>query len=174
VKVQPIKMVSEIDAGLHAPTKIPKEIKMLKEDSAPPPQVAGVAGMSGMSGGSAGGVLGGVMGGVGAAPTPVVKVEKPKGPARVSSGVMAGQLLSQTKPTYPPIARAAHVAGAVVLHAMISKTGTVTNLQVISGPEMLRANALDAVRSWRYKPYLLNGEPTEVETTVTVNFNMGS
>ena len=166
-------MVSEIDQGLHAPTKIPKDIKMLKEDAAPPPQVAGVAGMSGMSGGSAGGVPGGVLGGMGNAPAVAVRVEKPKGPARVSSGVMAGSLITKTTPTYPPIARAAHVSGAVVLHANISKTGTIEGLTVISGPEMLRASALDAVRSWRYKPYILNGEPTEVETTVTVNFNMG-
>ena len=76
-------------------------------------------------------------------------------------------------PTYPPIARAAHVSGTVVLHAIISKTGTIKNLQVISGPEMLRASAVDAVRTWRYKPYILNGEPTEVDTTVSVNFNMG-
>ncbi len=98
---------------------------MLKEDAAPPPQVAGVAGMSGMSGGSAGGVLGGVMGGVGTAPTPVVKVEKPKGPARVSGGVIAGLKLSGSNPTYPAIAKAAHVSGAVVLHATISKSGTI-------------------------------------------------
>ncbi len=169
--VKPIKMVSEVDQGLHAPTKIPKDIKMLKEDAAPPPQMAGVAGMSGMGSGS--GVAGGVLGGIGSAPVPVVKVAKPAGPARVSSGVINGLAISQTKPVYPPIARAAHVSGAVVLHAMISKAGVVENLQVISGPEMLRAAALDAVRTWRYKPYLLNGEPTEVETTVTVNFNMG-
>jgi len=166
-------MVSEIDQGLHAPTKIPKDIKMLKEDAAPPPQVAGVAGMAGMGGGSAGGVPGGVLGGMGTAPTPVVKVEKPKGPARVSSGVVQGLAISQPHPVYPPIAKAAHVSGAVVLHAMISKTGTITNLTVVSGPEMLRASALDAVRNWRYKPYVLNGEPTEVDTTVTVNFNIG-
>ena len=171
--VKPIKMVSEIDQGLHAPTKIPKDIKMLKEDAAPPPQVAGVAGMAGMGGGSAGGVPGGVLGGMGTAPAPVVKVEKPKGPARVSSGVVAGLKVSGSNPTYPPIAKAAHVSGAVVLHAMISKTGTITNLTVISGPEMLRSSAVDAVRGWRYKPYVLNGEPTEVDTTVTVNFNIG-
>lgn len=165
-------MVSEVDQGLHAPTKIPKDIKMLKEDSAPMPQMAGVAGMSGMGSGS--GVPGGVLGGIGTAPTPVVKVAKPAGPTRVSSGVIAGLAISQQHPVYPPIAKAAHVSGAVVLHAMISKTGVVENLQVISGPEMLRASALDAVRNWRYKPYLLNGEPTEVETTVTVNFNFGS
>ncbi len=92
---------------------------------------------------------------------------------RVSSGVISGLAISQPKPIYPPIAKAAHVSGAVVLHALISKEGTIQNLQVISGPEMLRRQPLDAVRNWRYKPYLLNGEPTEVETQITVNFNFG-
>jgi protein TonB len=114
------------------------------------------------------------MGGLGNAPAPVVKaVEKPKGPVRVSSGVVAGNAISQPKPVYPPIARAAHVSGAVVLHAIINKQGAIDRLEVISGPEMLRAAALDAVRQWRYKPYILNTEPTEVETTITVNFNFG-
>jgi protein TonB len=133
--------------------------------------MAGVAGMSGMGSGT--GVPGGVMGGLGNAPAPVVKVEKPKGPVRVSSGVVAGNAISQPKPVYPPIARAAHVSGAVVLHAIISKEGTIKNLEVISGPEMLKNSALEAVRNWRYRPYVLNGEPTEVETTITVNFNFG-
>jgi protein TonB len=163
-------MVSELDQGLHAPTKIPKDIKMVKEEAAP--QMAGVAGMSGMGSGT--GVPGGVMGGIGNAPAPVVKVEKPKGPVRVSSGVVAGNAISQPKPVYPPIARAAHVSGAVVLHAIIDKGGTIKDLTVISGPEMLRSSALDAVRNWKYKPYVLNGDPTEVETTITVNFNFGS
>jgi periplasmic protein TonB len=56
---------------------------------------------------------------------------------------------------------------------VISKTGTIEKLSVISGPEMLRANAISAVQTWRYKPYLLNGEPTEVDTQITVNFNFG-
>jgi protein TonB len=167
-------MVSEIDAGLHAPTKIPKKIEMVKEDAAPPPTMAGVAGMSGMSGGSAGGVLGGVLGGMGTA-TPVVRAAPPKptGPARISGGVMAGSIIQKTQPIYPPIAKAAHVSGTVVLHAIISKTGQIVNLQVISGPQMLQSAALDAVKQWRYKPYLLNGEPTEVDTTVQVNFSFG-
>ena len=164
-------MVSEVDQGLHAPTKIPKDIKMLKEDAAPPPSVAGVAGMGGMGGGA--GVPGGVMGGIGNAPTPVVKVAAPKGPARVSSGVVAGLLISGPHPAYPPIAKAAHVSGTVVLHALISKTGTIEDLKVMSGPQMLTGSAIDAVKQWRYKPYILNGEPTEVETTITVNFNFG-
>jgi protein TonB len=144
---------------------------MLKEDAPPPTQMAGVAGMSGMGSGS--GVPGGVMGGIGNAPTPVVKVAPPKGPQRVSSGVVAGNKIGGQQPMYPPIAKAAHVSGAVVLHAIISKSGTIENLEVISGPEMLRTAATEAVRTWRYKPYILNGEPTEVETTVTVNFNFG-
>jgi protein TonB len=163
-------MVSEIDQGLHAPTKIPKDIKMLKEDAAPPP-MAGVAGMTGMGSGT--GVPGGVMGGIGTAPTPVVKVAPPKGPARVSSGVVSGLKISGASPVYPPIAKAAHVSGAVVLHAVISKTGTIEKLEVISGPEMLRTAATEAVQTWRYKPYLLNGDPTEVDTQITVNFNFG-
>ena len=167
--------MSEIDQGLHAPTKIPKKIEMIKEDAAPPPQVAGVAGMQGMAGGTAGGVLGGILGGMGSAPAPKVTAApaKPKGPARISGGVMAGSILEKTQPVYPPIARAAHVSGAVVLHAIIGKNGAIQNLSVISGPEMLRASALEAVGHWRYKPYLLNGEPTEVDTTITVNFNFG-
>jgi protein TonB len=92
---------------------------------------------------------------------------------RISAGVTAGNKISGATPIYPPIAKAAHVSGAVVLHAIISKTGTIDNLNVISGPEMLRSSALDAVRTWRYKPFLLSGEPTEVETQITVNFNFG-
>jgi protein TonB len=131
--------------------------------------------MGGMTGGVAGGVLGGVPGGVGTGPPVVVKAEppKPKGPARISGGVIAGTILEKTQPIYPPIAKAAHVQGSVVLHAIIGKNGTIQNLTVISGPAMLQSAALDAVKQWRYKPYVLNGDPTEVDTTVTVNFNLG-
>jgi periplasmic protein TonB len=164
-------MVSEIDQGLHAPTKIPKDIKMLKEDAAPPPASAGVMG-SGMAGGTAGGVLGGMMGGSGSGPAIVVAKPKPTGPARISGGVIAGNILVKTQPIYPPIARAAHQGGTVTLHAIISKTGAIESLTVVSGPAMLQGSALDAVKQWRYKPYLLNGEPTEVDTTIMVNFNL--
>jgi protein TonB len=123
--------------------------------------------------GSGSGVPGGVMGGIGNAPAPVVKLAPPKGPTRVSSGVVSGLKISGQNPSYPPIAKAAHVSGAVVLHAIISKEGTIKNLSAVSGPEMLKSAALEAVQTWRYKPYLLNGEPTEVDTQITVNFNFG-
>jgi protein TonB len=82
-------------------------------------------------------------------------------------------LLRKTVPSYPSIARAAGVQGTVNLQATISKLGTIENLRVVSGPPMLQQAALDAVKSWRYKPYLLDGEPTEVETTVSVIFSLG-
>jgi protein TonB len=166
--------VSEIDQGLHAPTKIPHDIKEVKDD-APPPSSVGVAGMAGMGSGSGNGVAGGMAGlGIGTPPPVVARAApKPTGPVRVSSGTVAGMALSQPQPVYPPIAKAAHVQGVVILHAIISKNGTIENLQVVSGPPMLTAAALDAVKRWRYKPYLLNGEPTEVETTINVNFTFG-
>jgi TonB family protein len=93
-------------------------------------------------------------------------------PVRVSAGVMAGQVLTHVNPIYPPDAKAAHVEGAVALHAVISKTGEVRDLYVVSGPDELQASALDAIGQWIYKPYLLNGQPTEVETTITVNYKL--
>ena len=95
------------------------------------------------------------------------------GIARISGGVMAGQILTKVAPVYPPDAKDAKVSGSVVLHAIINKDGTIENLTVISGPEQLRASALDAVRQWTYKPYILNGNPVEIDTTITVNYNFG-
>jgi periplasmic protein TonB len=102
---------------------------------------------------------------------PVVRAET-KGPVRISSGVMEGSLLAKFVPVYPAIAKASGVHGTVVLQATISKSGTIENLRVIGGPLMLQQAALDAVKTWRYRPYLLNGEPVEVETTVNVVFEM--
>ena len=105
---------------------------------------------------------------------PVVPVTPPRGPVRVSSGVMAGNMGTVVNPVYPAEAKAKHVQGVVILHAIISKTGDIENLEVISGPELLRQSAIDAVGRWRYKPYLLNGEPTEVETTINVNYTFSA
>lgn len=92
----------------------------------------------------------------------------------VSPAVVAGNLLTHVAPIYPEIARAAGVSGEVVLHAIIGKSGEMQSLQAISGPEMLKGAALEAVRQWTYKPYLLNGEPTEVDTTITVTFSLNN
>ena len=105
-------------------------------------------------------------------PGPMITATKPTGPERISSGVVSGLKIAGSPPVYPPVARAAHIQGTVTLHVIISSTGTVERLEAISGPEMLKGAAVDAVKNWRYKPYLLNGAPTEVDTTVIVNFNL--
>ena len=91
---------------------------------------------------------------------------------RVSGGVMEGMLVHRVLPVYPPMARATRTAGRVELQATISRTGTIENLHVASGPSLLLQAAIDAVRQWRYRPYLLNGEPVEVETTINVDFRL--
>jgi len=90
----------------------------------------------------------------------------------VSAGVAARMLLEHGVPVYPPKAKAAHISGTVVVRAAIMKDGTLEDLHVISGPAMLRQAALDAVAAWRYRPYLLNGEPVEVGTTINVIFKL--
>jgi periplasmic protein TonB len=96
----------------------------------------------------------------------------PKEPVRVSSSVVAGLLLDKVLPVYPVIAKVTHKEGAVVLQATISARGTVEDLRVVSGDPILRQAALDAVSHWRYRPYLLNGQPVEVETTMNVIFKL--
>jgi protein TonB len=94
--------------------------------------------------------------------------------AVISSGVMEGHKLSGVNPRYPIIAIASHVQGTVVLAATISRTGTIENLRLLSGSPILSVAAEDAVRTWRYRPYMLNGEPVEVETTVNVIFHLAT
>ena len=109
---------------------------------------------------------------IGKAAPPQVRVAPSRKPV-ISSGVMEGRKLSGAEPRYPTIAVAAHIQGTVLLAATISRTGMIENLRVVSGAPMLAPAAEEAVRTWRYRPYLLNGEPVEVETTVRVIFNLG-
>jgi len=166
------KIQSELDNGqLRTPTAIPKKIQMIKEDEPPPSTgVAGVVG--GVPGGVPGGSMGGVLGGVlSSAPVAIPKAATPQR-IRVSQGVSQGLLIHKVQPTYPPLARQARIQGTVVLQALIGKDGSIQNLHVVSGHPMLTGSALDAVKQWRYKPYYLNGEPVEVETTINVNFTL--
>jgi len=106
---------------------------------------------------------------------PLAMPSRPRvtGPVKVSSGVSSGFLLHDVKPVYPPLAVATHTQGAVVLAAVIDRNGTIAKLRVVSGHPLLVRAAIDAVSQWRYRPYLLNGEPVEVETQITVNFVLG-
>ena len=173
----PIKVVKQIqteiiNGQLRTPTKIPQKIQMIKEEEAPPPMnsMAGVVG--GVPGGVPGGQMGGVIGGIiSSTPVSVPKAATPTR-VRVSQGVTQGLLIRKVQPTYPPLARQARIQGQVLLQAEISKDGTIQNLRLISGHPMLTSAAIDAVKQWRYKPYILNGEPVEVETQITVNFTL--
>jgi periplasmic protein TonB len=166
------KIQTELDNGqLRTPTAIPKKIQMIKEDE--PPPSAGPAGVvGGVPGGVPGGAMGGVLGSVmSSVPTAVPKVATPQR-VRVSQGVTQGLLLRKVTPQYPPLAKQARIQGTVVLSALIGKDGSIQNLHVVSGHPMLTNSALEAVKEWKYKPYILNGEPVEVETTINVNFSL--
>lgn len=86
------------------------------------------------------------------------------------SHLSEANLLHRVQPVYPPLARQARVQGSVELRAIISKTGTIKDLIVVRGHPFLAPAAVEAVRQWRYRPYVLNNEPIEVETDITVNF----
>jgi protein TonB len=103
---------------------------------------------------------------------PDVRPAAPAATQHVSSGVMQGMLIYKVIPTYPVVAQAIRESGTVVLQATISRNGSIENLRVVEGPAMLRQAALDAVKQWRYRPYMLNGQPVEVETTVDVQFKL--
>ena len=161
-----------INGQLRTPTKIPKKVlENLKEDAAPPPVMAGIVG--GVPGGVPGGQMGGVIGGIiSSTPVAVPKIATPQR-VRVSQGVTQGLLIRKVQPAYPALARQARIQGTVLLQAEISKTGDIINLQAISGHPMLVPAAVEAVKQWKYKPYILNGEPVEVDTQITVNFTLG-
>ena len=105
---------------------------------------------------------------------PTATAAVPSGPLSISTGVLAGMLLAPIAPQYPAIARISHTQGTVVVQAIISKTGHIESAHVVSGPMVLQAAALQAVRDARYRPFLLNNQPTEVETTISINFRLGS
>ena len=172
----PVHVVKQVQTDiqngqLRTPTKIPQKVQMIKEDEAPPEMAAGGV-VGGVPGGVPGGQMGGVIGGIiSSTPVAVPKVATPTR-VRVSQGVTQGLLIRKVQPNYPPLARQARIQGQVLLAAEISKDGSIENLHLISGHPMLAPAAIEAVKQWKYKPYILNGEPVEVETQITVNFTL--
>jgi periplasmic protein TonB len=165
--VKQVKLQKVITANkMVAPTVVPKRVEVVKDE--PPPAMA-LSEDAGVAGGT-GGVLGGVIGGADAPPPP--RAPTPQR-IRVGGNVEAASLINKVQPEYPPIAQAAHVSGTVVLRAVISKNGSIEQLQFVSGPPLLMKAAMDAVKQWHYRPTVLNGEPVEVETTVDVVFALG-
>jgi protein TonB len=183
----PVKVVKVIprqfDAGkLMAPKTVPKEIAVIKEDELPPPSsgVTGVVGgVGGVAGGAVGVVLGGIIGGIPSAappppPPPPPPAQKAVTPQRIKVGgnVQGAMIIRKTAPVYPPLAKSARVSGVVHLAAIIAKDGTIQELHSLGGPALLIQAAMDAVKTWVYKPTMLNGEPVQVETTIDVNFTL--
>ena len=178
------KVVRQIESdllstgALRTPARIPEKVQMINEEEAPPPMPVASGGViGGVPGGVPGGQLGGVIGGIISSTSHLNVVPKfmptPQR-VRVSQGVTKGLLFHRVEPPYPPLARAARVQGEVVLKAVIDKNGDIQDLQLISGHPMLVPAAIAAVKQWHYKPYLLNGQPVEVETTITVIFTLSS
>jgi protein TonB len=172
----------QFDAGrLMAPKSIPKTIAEIKEEELPAPTgavgvVGGVPG--GVPGGTPGGVIGGIIGAVptAAPPPPPPKVEAPKPKEvqriRVGGNVQQANLIRKVTPVYPPLAKQARIQGTVKFTAVISRDGTIQNLQLVSGHPLLVPAAQEAVKQWVYRPTLLNGEPVEVITQIDVNFTL--
>jgi len=163
---------------LTAPRAIPTKVAMITEDALPPASFGDAIG--GVPGGIPGGT-GVALGGVGFAPPPPpppppkVAEVKPKqdGPLRVGGNVQSARLIKHPTPLYPAIAKSARIQGTVVLQAIIGKDGTVQQLKMVSSASPLLVQAaMDAVKQWVYQPTLLNNEPVDVITEITVNFTL--
>ncbi|QNI34097.1 energy transducer TonB [Alloacidobacterium dinghuense] len=160
---QPIMIINP----LTIPSRIPQHVVMDAE-TGPPPAAADTG-----FGKAATGTDSGLFDTLGSSSPAVVKPPSAKGPVHISSGVAAGQLLVAIQPIYPAIARQARVQGTVVVQAVISTSGTIEQLHVVSGPPMLQGAAIESIRRARYRPFMLNGEPVAVETTISVVFTLG-
>lgn len=154
-------------SGLVVPSEVPKHIVISREDVGLPLVAPAITSSS--PGSTPVRMPGNVLDMMKpSAPPPKALVQE----LRVSSGVAQGLLLHQVKPQYPAPARLAGVEGRVILQALIGKDGEIENLRVVSGHPLLAPAAVGAVKQWRYEPYLLNGEPVEVETQIVVNFSL--
>lgn len=171
---RPAQVVPVISTQIMMPTRIPATISVSEDPELQPlgEPCTGICGPAGPITGGPGGpgipsVLSGdrpIMPTLRAQPTRTVR----------TSTMMEGSLIRKVQPVYPPLARSARIQGPVVLAAVINKSGTIDNLRALSGHPMLVPAAVDAVSQWRYRPYILNGEPVEVETRITVNFILGN
>ena len=184
--LQPAAAAGSNATKLRAPMSVSTYVPTSKTISAPvhTTQEAPVAPV-GTTGGVVGGVPGGVVGGLGggtfsamlnsapSVPVPARSLEPtPVKRIRVAARVVEANLVHDVPPQYPPEAGRARLEGAVVLMAVIGQDGTVKDVRVESGLPILAQAAIDAVKQWRYKPYLIDGEPVEVDSRITINFTL--
>src|ERR1700675_765808 len=153
---------------LRDPTRIPLTIANLSQQPVASAPDVSTLGVDRVTGTARRGVFDSIGNSVDVAPPPPPPAA-PAHPLKVSHWA-EGNIIYRVQPAYPTIARLARVQGTVELRAIVSKAGTIENLIAVSGHPMLVKSAIEAVRQWRYRPYLLNNEPLEVETEITVNF----
>jgi len=143
---------------LVAPTRIAGSIKKTAQGDEAPPAAPAAVSMDDNSG-----LSGALFNGAG-------KAKVAPNVVAISAGVADGMILRKTPPIYPKFAQDAHITGKVLLKAMITKQGTIEGVQVLSGPKILAPAAVDAVKTWKYKPYMLDNQPVSVETNITIVF----
>ena len=164
--VSPRKMLGNV---LLAPRRIPIGMQNVVDDPAPPQ-----LGTSGpyVPGSTGSGDPNEILNTMGSGAKPALPLPPPPAPRVRLSNVREGDLIYKVKPEYPSLARSAGIQGSVVLEAVISRQGRIENLRVLTGHPMLVRAAIDAVIQWRYRSYVLNNKPVEVETQITVNFSL--
>ena len=172
-------IVSEVNRGVTLPTSIPEKPALIEDQGfdAPPGSLDGVPNGVGDPAASRNPVIDGLARNMPVPEPPAPVVAKPSAPAapiriKVGGSVQEGKFLSGPRPVYPPLARAARIAGTVRLQAVISRDGAIMDLRVISGHPLLVSAAMEAVRQWVYEPTLLNGEPVEVITQIDINYTL--
>ncbi|HEY3928482.1 MAG TPA: energy transducer TonB [Candidatus Koribacter sp.] len=158
---------------LIPPQRIPQRVDMRPDPTPAYTEVGSCVGCTAVPGGDRNGVRDAVMDSM-LKPPPVMAVHRVTAPVTRESHAQESLLIRRVQPAYPRIAIEARIQGTVLLQATISREGAIQNLQVVSGPPMLVRAAAEAVMQWRYRPYVLNGEPVEVQTQVTVHFTLGS
>ena len=159
-------------APRYNPTSTGVRAPVNKTQEAPPPLV-------GTTGGVAGGVPGGVLSEMLKSAPSVPVLAKSSVPApvkriRIGSRVAEANLIHDVAPQYPPEAGRARIEGTVVLMAVIGKDGTVKDVRIENGLPILAQAAIDAVKQWRYRPYMIDGEPVEVDSRITINFTLST
>jgi len=164
--------------SISTPTSTHIPAPVHKTQEAPPPPVGTTDGVvggipSGVVGGIPGGALSEALSSTRSAPVPVKTLDPtPVKRIRVAARVVEANLIHDVPPQYPPEAGRARLEGPVVLMAVIGQDGSVKDVRVESGLPILAQAAIDAVKQWRYKPYLIDGEPVEVDSRITINFTL--